>query len=283
MRRWRLNSGYCGNTDQRRTKAGTIPALKNYMESRLWTPAQITTVLWLDAADDNTITLNGSTVSQWNDKSGNARNATQETEANQPTFTVNGLNNKPVLTFDGSNDFMTYSGITINDNNTFVFSVYNRTSAGIHTFDVASNVGAVNTTPRGYGNWWFTDNVLYSILRSGTGAVHGTASTTTGTFINCCARNNTGTQAWRNGTALGTRQASASSGNPTIQAIGQITTTAPTNFFYHNGFIAEIIFGRFDISDGDRQRVEGYLAHKWGLTSNLPAAHPYKNTAPLQE
>ncbi len=35
MRRWRLNSGYCGNTDQRRTKAGTIPELKHYIERNL--------------------------------------------------------------------------------------------------------------------------------------------------------------------------------------------------------------------------------------------------------
>jgi hypothetical protein len=35
MRRWRLNSGYCGNTDQRRTAAGTIPSLKHYIERDL--------------------------------------------------------------------------------------------------------------------------------------------------------------------------------------------------------------------------------------------------------
>jgi hypothetical protein len=30
----------------------------------------------------------------------------------------------------------------------------------------------------------------------------------------------------------------------------------------------------------DRQRIEGYLAHKWGTTALLPAAHPYKSSAP---
>jgi hypothetical protein len=34
------------------------------------------------------------------------------------------------------------------------------------------------------------------------------------------------------------------------------------------------------MTTADRQRVEGYLAHKWGLTANLPADHPYKNAAP---
>ena len=30
----------------------------------------------------------------------------------------------------------------------------------------------------------------------------------------------------------------------------------------------------------DVQKAEGYLAHKWGLTSNLPVSHPYKSSAP---
>jgi len=35
MRRWRLNSGYNGTTDQRRTLAGTIPMLKHFIERDL--------------------------------------------------------------------------------------------------------------------------------------------------------------------------------------------------------------------------------------------------------
>lgn len=52
----------------------------------LWTPANISTALWLDANDRTTITLNGATVSSWADKSGNGKNATQSTAANQPGY-----------------------------------------------------------------------------------------------------------------------------------------------------------------------------------------------------
>ena len=34
------------------------------------------------------------------------------------------------------------------------------------------------------------------------------------------------------------------------------------------------------ITDDERMKLEGYWAHKWGLTDNLPADHPYKSTAP---
>lgn len=35
-----------------------------------------------------------------------------------------------------------------------------------------------------------------------------------------------------------------------------------------------------DSSTATVQTFEGYLAHKWGVTGNLPAGHPYKTTAP---
>lgn len=43
-------------------------------------------------------------VSQWNDLSGNGRNYTQGTAANQPTFIASAVNSKPALQFDGVND-----------------------------------------------------------------------------------------------------------------------------------------------------------------------------------
>jgi len=291
MRRWRLNSGYCGITDQRRTQAGTIPALKHYMERGLgefvfaeeeWTPAQITTALWLDADDASTITLNGSNVSAWNDKSGNGRNATQATAANQPAYTTAGLNGKNILTFDGSSDYLGFSNLTINDDNTYIYSVYSRSTAGTHTLDIASDI-FVGSSGRGYGNWWFTDNVLYTILRETSPVTFGThgSSTATGTFINGAVRTSSGTQTWRNGSSFGTLQQTSGTfvTGPAFNQIGRVGTSSP-NFFYHSGTIAEIIVGRESLSDSNRQLIEGYLAHKWGLTSNLPVDHPYKSVAP---
>lgn len=45
--------------------------------------------MWLDASDSSSVTTSGSSVSAWNDKSGNGNNATQATAANQPTYTTN--------------------------------------------------------------------------------------------------------------------------------------------------------------------------------------------------
>jgi len=42
-----------------------------------------------------------------------------------------------------------------------------------------------------------------------------------------------------------------------------------------------IMFTGSGFSDNDRQLVEGYLAHKWGLTGSLSSSHPYHSSPPL--
>ena len=43
------------------------------------------------------------------------------------------------------------------------------------------------------------------------------------------------------------------------------------------GIIAEMVITS---SNTDQLKIEGYKAHKWGLTGSLDGAHPYKTTAP---
>jgi hypothetical protein len=47
-----------------------------------------------------------------------------------------------------------------------------------------------------------------------------------------------------------------------------------------DGVISECIGLTRNATTLERQKVEGYLAHKWGLTANLPADHPYKVNPP---
>ena len=64
-------------------------------------------------------------------------------------------------------------------------------------------------------------------------------------------------------------------------AVGSIAGTAGTlNAASLTGAIGEIIVTASALSTLNRQRIEGYLAHKWGLTANLPNDHPYKTVGP---
>ena len=46
------------------------------------------------------------------------------------------------------------------------------------------------------------------------------------------------------------------------------------------GSIAEVVAYDRGLSNGVRQKLEGYLAHKWGLVSDLVSSHTYKNSKP---
>jgi hypothetical protein len=74
---------------------------------------------WWDASDSSTVTLNGSTVSSWANKSGGPALA-QGTAAAQPTYTTAGVNSRNVLTFDGG-DVLSASATYGTQSNTIFF------------------------------------------------------------------------------------------------------------------------------------------------------------------
>ncbi len=280
MRRWRLNSGYNGTTDQRRTAAGTIPSLKHFMERDLglfiaagdsWTPAQITTALWLDAADASTITLNSTTVSQWNDKSGNSRNFSQATAGNQPVYLTNALNGKNVVNFV-SNDNLNRAAIPFNDlGNNSLYVVGNRTGNNFYNVTVIISRAAGRTR-----NMLFGDGSTYWGVYTAPPPVGFVGAT----FKICGIIADQATNAflyYQDGTSQGS-----------VGTVSAGTVFGDNNCYLGNdqygssldGNIAEVIFCDEKNTDSDRQKIEGYLAHKWGMQASLPNGHPYKSSAP---
>ena len=55
-----------------------------------------------------------------------------------------------------------------------------------------------------------------------------------------------------------------------------------TRSWFANIEVYEIVYiqNYADVDTALRQKIEGYLAHKWGLAANLPIDHPYKTFAP---
>ena len=58
------------------------------------------------------------------------------------------------------------------------------------------------------------------------------------------------------------------------------TTGMPNTYRGWRGPIGELLVFDRKLTDAERQEVEGYLAHKWGLAGRLPSDHPYKDSAP---
>lgn len=239
-----------------------------------WSPASLTPQLWLDANDTNTITLNGSTVSEWRDKSGNNRHAAQTTATSQPTRTAAALNGKPVLTFDGTADFLNLgtgldflAGVShsafIVTNPTSFNNLYGATngSAGANSLHVGFN----GTTYR--MNFWSND---YTPARTAN-FVAGSAN-----IMNYIWTSGTSKQILANGKLEGTNASAGVIG--TMSGGGRIGNIVGQG--YIGGDIAEMIFLTGTVSATDREKMEGYLAHKWGLAANLATNHPHKSAPP---
>jgi hypothetical protein len=66
--------------------------------------------------------------------------------------------------------------------------------------------------------------------------------------------------------------------SPTTFTVGAFKRTFLSDYAAAN--ISEILVVSSTLNEADRQKLEGYLAHKWGLRANLPSDHPYKLAPP---
>lgn len=266
-----------------------------------WTPAKISTALWLDAADATTVTLNGTAVSQWRDKSGNGRNASQSTATNQPTYQA-GLSGKNAVVFDGSLDYLeiTNNLFTGESTNTFTFiAVVVPDNSGRNSGVSGSTLLMRQLNSDGAGSWgvgYTADGRMYTRLHTVTGedltgSVFSNASTVVddvGTMWNYDYNGPGGSVAndrWifrQNGSTVArtsTQRSEKNWNNPqgnTYVGCGWLGGGA----YQFKGEANEIIVTPNILDTTNRQLVEGYLAWKWGLQGSLPSNHPYKNTPP---
>lgn len=210
-----------------------------------WTPEYITTALWLDAADASTFTLSGSNITEWRDKSGNDRHA-DTIYSTSPTYVTGQVNGNPVVRFAGG-----------------AFNMLGKMPASL-----AVNVRSVYTKPTSNGGPWqrvyssdggvdadYLDEGIYLIPEfGGDGATAGGPKLTAGSGE---------TKVTNNFSRF---------------AIGTLSSTLGTNSYY--GDLCELVISTPKIATADIERIEGYLAHKWGVTGDLAAEHPYKTEAP---
>ena len=247
------------NTNQLNSKLIT-----NYFNPR----SIAVTQLWLDAADRTTVVLSGTSVTQWNDKSGNVSNATG----------TGGLSYIPGqgITFNGTNGYFSVPGAANSIIGTpftvfIVEKVAVLPSAGLPMGIFANdpNTGVL------YGDFFTCYQASGAMTFGWYGADQTTSSTVTAGTTRLWNFNYTGSQRriLLNGTAVATESWTQNlvTGAFTQPVIGRLWGT-----YYYNGTISELILYVGNINNQQCQQVEGYLAWKWGLQANLPATHPYK-------
>ena len=247
-----------------------------------WTPvASIAGLqLWLDASDASTLFNStsggslvgaGSAVARWEDKSGNARHATQATSGARPVRRASGLNGLGALEFDGADDWLStsasvFSGLT----SLSWFAVVKNDDSG------ANNRAVFGDRVNGEdGGLFFTKIGTSSILYSRGSANASTrvdvseavSFPTTAMMASMVTTSSTGT-AKRNGASAGTNTTqTASVAYLNTTAIGNsLASNGEPSSLWWDGLICEIIVYNTALSDANRSAVESYLMSKWGIT-----------------
>ena len=260
--KWNI-PGYPGDHPFR---TAVIPAIPPFSPRHLSNCA-----FWLDAADPTAFTSNtNSIVVSVKDKSSYGRNLSNTMTTNgftwnqtkfngtYPSFYYNSTQNVTL----GSNSVSTFGSNTMT-----MFSVHERVtvSSNSYIFDVS---GAVR-----FSYFYWTSAPPSLRVFSGINQGMYTTAASNGPVFQSMGLLNLQSTVYEFGTSLGTLNTGALDCSKGI-TVGS-TFNTPTATF--QGHIAEILIYNRAFSDAERQRVEGYLAWKWGLQAKLPATHPYKN------
>jgi hypothetical protein len=245
----------------------------------VWNPSMIQTALWLDAADASTVTTVSGAVSQWNDKSGNGRNATQSTSGKRPLLAVAGLNSKNVIDCDGVDDELSLANVlSLTSVNQSLFLVAKRDNAAGRT-EISIAIGNLTTSDAVADVPRWSDNVMYSQVGYAANRPAPTSVITNQPYISSIT-GGTIQLSYTNGTLIGTGTSQSTSPfSVTSGFVGSGSAVSASGRFF-DGKIAEIVLLPLVADTTTRQKLEGYLAWKWGLTANLPAGHPYKTVGP---
>jgi hypothetical protein len=205
--------------------------------------------VWLDATQ--IASTDGTALSSWSDASGGGHHATQASGTLQPTYQTNELNGKPVVRFDGTDDFMTLGNLSA----TFpaaatlfvVFTPVTESAYSVYEHDSTN------------GFWRFSDgNGYWRTFRSARvdGYIVMPAS---GNHMVSLVSSAATWQAYLDGVGGGAQAAAYQAG--TSHEIGR----SQGNAEYLAGDIAEVLVYDSALSDGNRVAVQTYLQAKWGL------------------
>ena len=252
------------------------------LQSRLWTPDILgaSLVCWYDADDLSTIAVSTG-VSEWRDKSGNGRNLSQSTGSQQPALNIGDFNGRNSISFTKASSqslaltnfpttgltgglgvhfaakWQSIAGTASGDIQVLMelqssFVIQDRTDVLNDPFQVAhlptGGNGALGAAGLGDNQW----KIVGGVMTTGTDKI----------FENGQER------------VSGTNIASFTT-NANLR-VGMNSSSVR----HYNGSFSEIIITS-DLSDYTRQRIEGYMAHKFGLFQVLWSDHPFLARPPL--
>jgi hypothetical protein len=221
--------------------------------------------IWLDADDASSFSLSGSNVTSWNNKAGTSYDFDQK--SSDPSRVISG-NGKSVVNFDGNDQLWTNDAYT--KKNYTILSVSRFTGGGngrvISSKDINWLFGynSVGVDKFHFNSWLNDGSKTYDArwhLHAATQNSSDVGNTWTDFTQGAVDGGGSDDSTWWPGKIM-------------LGSDGLYN-------HYSKAEVAELVVFNEVLSASDRQKVEAYLAHKWGLTSLMPDSHPYKATSPI--
>jgi len=213
--------------------------------------------LFLDASMGVT-TVDGK-CSQWSDQSGNARHASQGTADYRPLLVQGGLNGRPVLRFDGTDDRIESAVFPSNLPQPFTMFVCFK-SAVQDTNKMAVALGGIYQNNTICIGCRYTKYGMSNVL---THSKDSPVSVDTNWHIVVGVLDGDNSYAVCDGQAG--EKASMGTTEQSTWRLGSYILIPPTSCFLNGDIAAAIVFNRA-LSDAERQRVERWLATRYGIT-----------------
>ena len=262
-----------------------------------WEPTCLTsTVLaqWLDASETATMTVVSAKVTNWTDKSGNVRTVSQGTALNQPTYSAIGMGTGlPGVTFTNSastasTTYLGRAGFAYSFASSSYFTVIKGAAAAANSSRYLFSEGDASISTTNYYAPLMSNSTTNTYKLTG----KLTSAMTTPLLspklfdgaVNFVMAEDSGTTyyTYGNGVAqtVATTAYTRTAGTFNYYCLGSRWRTGAVTASGFTGTIGEFIIINGILSTVNRNKLEGYSAHKWETNASLPVGHTYLNTPP---
>lgn len=256
-----------GSTGSSGSSGSTVSEerLQRLERAALWDPRRFTTGLWLDSNQSQNFVVDNNEISSWLDLSGQGSHLSIY-EGLKPSYTAN---NPVAIGSQTLRKSTPANAIHSSGEHLCVFVVQNN-GTSIILDNVAQDDdqrGANGIMSLFHPRIRIEDGTLYH--EAGAGLATSVLDNTTNVIS--CLQSNEAISIYVNGTRTDVQL-----NTPFQGATPDFIQVGPGDFN-----LSELVLLSYESCTGDRQTLEGYLAHKWNISDKLEDSHPYKLGAPL--
>ncbi len=241
-----------------------------------WNPSQLSIIDgWYDVSDYSTITETSGNVTALADKTSNNYDLSYLGTA--PVYSSTSWDGSlPAIDFDGDTAFSALrSSVRLEEQDVTIACVYDtditdsvRRPFGIHGYQQAQT--AKETFAIAMENTLRFDGAMAS----------GSITAATGKFLRVANVNSSTMYDFINGSQNISGSVTSGLATDGYISMGEVVALSDSATFTYVGRVAEAVVSIGTLGQSDREKLEGYFAHKWGIESSLPSSHPYKSAPP---